>query len=147
MRKTIHPLAAVALPLSLACGAAFAGTGAGPSLEGPGEPVSCEIRVERQGNVVTLEGLVHADAPLAGSYRLQVSQGGSGGSSRISQGGDFEAAPGEPASLGTVSLASGGAYRASLEVRWQGGVTDCSTGTPGKRVEAPASANLAADLS
>jgi hypothetical protein len=142
----IHPLAA-ALPLSLACGAAVAGAGAGPSLEGPGGPVACEIHVERQGGTVTLEGLVFAEMPVSGSYRLHVSQGGGGGSSRINQGGDFEAAPGEPESLGTVSRGSGGAYSATLEVRWNGGTTGCSAGTPGKRVEAPAESAPATDLS
>ncbi len=147
MRKTIHPLALAMLPLSMAAGAAFAGAGAGPSLEGPAGPLRCEIRAERQGNSVTLEGLVFAEAPLAGTYRLRVSQGGAAGSSQISQGGDFEAAPGEPESLGTVSLSSSGAYSATLEVRWSGGITGCSAGPHGKRVEAPPATDTPDDLS
>jgi hypothetical protein len=61
-----------------------------------------------------LEAVVHADRPITGSYRFKV-DGSGGGSAQISQGGEFEATPDEPAVVGTVTVSSS-AYQARLEI-------------------------------
>ena len=85
---------------------------------------------------MVLEGLVFADVPITGTYQFRISQRGAGGSSQINQGGEFEAAPDEPASLGTVLIGSGpNGFRARLTVRWRGGTVDCNASTGKRRVE------------
>jgi hypothetical protein len=139
------------LPLSGAWSASALANGGAPAPdEFAGDLPRCEIRAEPNGRGVVLEGLVFADAPLSGSYQFRIAQNGAGGSSRINQGGEFEAVPGLPESLGTVSLASGpGSFTATLTVSWAGGTVDCSAGTGKRRVElapsAPDTLNLDAD--
>ncbi len=127
------------IPLSGAWSAsALANGGAHAPLpeEFAGDLPRCEIRAEPAGRGVRLEGLVFADVPLSGTYRFRVSQNGSGGSSQINQGGEFDAGPGEPESLGTVSLGGGpGSFTATLTLRWAGGSIDCHAGTGKRRVE------------
>ena len=132
-----RPIAASLLPLSLACGAAAMTKDSTPaSREGLAPPLPrCEIRAERRGNAIALEGLVFAPRAASGSYRLRVSQRGAGGSSEITQGGEFTVAPDGVGSLGTVSLMSGGSYTATLRVQWEDHVVDCRTGTPPRRVD------------
>src|SRR5919198_2389822 len=79
------------------------------------QPIRCEIQVKEHGNSVALEGAVFAKTAIEGSYQLRVSKSGSSGSSDINQSGDFSAGPGEPSSLGTVTLGGdGGSYVAKL---------------------------------
>jgi hypothetical protein len=91
------------------------------------QPIRCEIQVEEHGRSVALAGVVFAEAAIEGSYRLRVSKSGGGGSSDIDQSGDFSAAPGEPSTLGTVTLGGdGGSYVAKLTVTWSGGTIECT---------------------
>jgi hypothetical protein len=124
------PLAATLLPL----GAAWAAVGgAHEPLEGTPLP-RCEIRIERDGGSVVLEGLVFTDAPMSGSYEMHVSQSGGGNSSDITQGGEFSIGAGSSESLGVVSLAGSGGYTARLSVEWDSGSIDCEERVGGKRV-------------
>ena len=133
------------LPLSGAWSASALANGGAPAPlpdEFTGDLPRCEIRAEPNGRGVVLEGLVFADAPLKGTYRFRISQRGAGGSSQINQGGEFEATPNEPASLGTVSIGSGpNSFSATLTVTWEGGVIDCRAGTGKRRVELAPSAS------
>jgi hypothetical protein len=121
------------LPLSVAWGAVTAIDGDAASAEPdsgtPGADSSsprCEIRVDRHGGGVVLEGLVFAEEPVSGSYRLRVWQKSGAGRSQISQSGDFSVESGSE-SLGLVSLANrGGGYVATLSVQWDGGGFDCT---------------------
>ena len=119
-------LTAVALlPVAIAAGAvSMTGMVVQPAHAGDG--TRCEIRVSRRGGMTTLEGVVMASGSITGSYRLSVTSSGRGGGSDIDQSGDFSARPGEPASLGVVSLGGGGAHTADLTVRWNGGSHHCS---------------------
>lgn len=138
MPSFIRPIAASLLPLSLACGAAAMTKDSAPALlEELALPLPrCEIRAERKGNAIALEGLVFTHGAVSGSYRLRVSQKSAGGSSEITQGGAFAAAPDGYGSLGTVSLMSGGSYTATLRVQWESHTIDCRSGTaPRRRVD------------
>jgi hypothetical protein len=90
-------------------------------------PARCEIREAVQGDTIALQALVHADRSIKGSYSFSVTGGGGSGSNDIQQGGDFEAQPGPPASLGQVSVgARGGAYDARLTVTFDGTSISCA---------------------
>lgn len=117
-------VAAGIAPLVLGIGAAgLASAGGSASAT---EPTRCEIRAVSAGGMTSLEGLVHAAAPVSGSYSFRIRGGGSAGTSNIQQGGEFYAAPGEPALLGSVSLGGRGArYDASLTVTIGGRTLEC----------------------
>jgi hypothetical protein len=91
-----------------------------------GAGMRCEIAVKKRGGGVELAGVVHASAPVQGSYVLTVTKSGSGGSSDISQSGDFSAGPGKPGYLGNVMIGGdGGSYVAKLRVTGDGGSSQC----------------------
>jgi hypothetical protein len=124
------PLAAWLVPAALGVGVVGAidgsieRVGAGP---GASQPIRCEIHVKEHGHSVALQGVAFAKTAVEGSYQLRVTKSGGAGSSDINQSGDFTAAPGEPSTLGTVTLGTdGGAYVAKLTVTWQGGSTECT---------------------
>jgi hypothetical protein len=94
----------------------------------------CQLRVDRDGDSIVLEGVVFARRSASGSYQMRVSQVSSGGSSNIAQSGDFIIESGSTASLGTVSLANGvSRYVAELTVQWDDGAADCVAEAPRKR--------------
>ena len=114
----LHALAIVA-PVIAGLGAAAAGP------DSPG-PAACEIRADREGGMVSLEGIVHAATGIEGAYRLRVSKSGGGGSSNIDQGGRFTAGPEQPATVSRVTLGGGGKYVAELEVTPDDGPGTCT---------------------
>lgn len=122
MSRIFKTTLAALLPLGFAWGAAAGGDGPEAYASGP----TCDIRVEREGGTLVLEGLAFAPVPATGSYALTISQGGYAGGSNIQQGGDFEAGPGEESSLGLVSLSDHGSYDATLTVHWHDGTPDCT---------------------
>lgn len=101
----------------------FAFTGSGEASSGA---VTCQLRMEGSGSASRLTGIVHAKAPVDGSYRLRVTSSGNGGGSNITQSGEFSATPGVPATLGVVSLGGGGTFQAELQVSWSGGTVRCT---------------------
>lgn len=114
--------------LSLAVGLGVIGivaAGAG-SVEAAAGGVRCEVQIKARSGGVTLEGIVHSNAAIDGTYQLVVTKSGGGGSSDINQGGAFSAVAGEDTSLGTVMLGgNGGSYTAKLKVKWNGNSTEC----------------------
>jgi hypothetical protein len=128
-----HLAAAAAL---IGLGAAGFATADGSPDAAPGaaydEPIRCEIVASPAKGMIALEGVLHANAPISGSYRFRVVSHGGGGSSNIQQGGEFFAGPNEPASLGTVMIGNGGgSYDARLEVIANGKTIACTERTGG----------------
>lgn len=114
------------LPALIGVGMAGAALGTDPA-GATNQPLSCEIRETSMNGMVALEAVVRADAPVSGSYSFKVVSAGGGGRSNISQGGEFTAAPGAPATLGTVTLGQRGAtFDAQLEVMSGGKRISCS---------------------
>ena len=114
--------------LGLAMGLGVIGTVAAgaASVEAASDSIRCEIQVTSRSGGVSLEGIVHANAAIDGSYQLVITKSGGGGRSDIAQGGEFSAAPGKATSLGTVMLGgNGGSYTAKLKVKWNGNSTEC----------------------
>jgi len=91
------------------------------------EPLRCEIVQSAAHGMTALEGVLHTDAAISGSYRFRVVSSGGGNSSNITQGGEFSAAPDAPAKLGVVMLGNaGGSYKATLEVIADGKTIACA---------------------
>lgn len=89
----------------------------GMATAGPTQPSKlCEIKVTPRAGLVSLEALVRADKATGGSYTLRIDKTGGGGSSSITQGGDFEVSAGKATTLGSVTLDSRGSYKAVLDV-------------------------------
>ncbi|MER0237239.1 curli-like amyloid fiber formation chaperone CsgH [Fulvimarina sp. MAC8] len=88
------------------------------------EPYRCELNVSRTGYGVELTALVHADRRAEGYYDFQVS----GSGNDIRQGGPFTVMPGQPETLGSVTLSTGNAgYDADLKITVNNRTTSCST--------------------
>ncbi|MCP4385211.1 MAG: hypothetical protein GY798_28010, partial [Hyphomicrobiales bacterium] len=85
------------------------------------DSLSCEIQADTANGMMILQGVVHADAPINGSYRFKVA----GAATNISQGGAFTAAPGQAATLGKVMLGGHAIYDASLQVSANGVTIVC----------------------
>lgn len=112
----------LSLPLLVASGligAAYAATGSQDA------PLSCRIEVQEQGGLISLQGIVEAEAAIDGTYRFAVESAGGSGSSKINQGGGFSAAPGETVTLGRVTLGANGVYEASLALDTESGSVEC----------------------
>ena len=105
---------------------AGARSGHAPSLSGPNEPWRCAIAVaERPGSVVFAARIV-ANAPITGSYVLQIKE--ILGGATVDQLGDFSVGRGQTQTLGTADLGgSMGDYDAVLTVTVAGKVTTCPT--------------------
>ena len=131
LRLSAAAMAPVALIAGVACVTNSAGSPAYAG--GSGDGTRCEIKVAKRSGMTTLEGFVVAPAAISGSYRISVTSSGSGGGSDIDQSGAFTAKPGQPVSLGVVSMGgSAGSYNAELTVKWNGGSTHCAEHVGGK---------------
>lgn len=91
----------------------------------PGGGVTCEIRMVKSGGGVELKGIVHAARAASGSYRFNISNDGSGGSSDVSQGGDFALAAGESTVVGEAAFGNADGLKARLSVSTSAGTTSC----------------------
>ena len=109
--------------LGLAGAAAVSGVTA--SETGP-NGMSCEIRAEANGSMISIEPVVHGDPSDGGSYTFRVAASSYGGSSNISQGGNFAIPQDGSAVLGRVALGNNGTgYDAELKVNTAGGSFAC----------------------
>lgn len=90
-------------------------------------PVRCEIKDRVQGNTIFLEPVIHSDRSVSGTYSINVSGEGAGGSSNIQQAGEFIAMAGRPTALGQMSVgASGASYNVKLKVTVAGMSISCT---------------------
>lgn len=126
-----YGLAVRLMPVALAAGV-IGMVGGGNGSDGVGTAhagsggLKCEIAVKKRGSSVELEGIVYAQSKVQGSYSLTVTKSGGGGSSDISQNGDFSAGPGSPGSIGNVMIGGdGGNFVAKLRVTADGASAQC----------------------
>lgn len=112
----------VALTLLIAAVGGTAGLALAGSAKGP---LRCELKVTNGSGMTTLQAFAMSDKAVDGTYRLKVDGSGNGGSNTIQQGGPFSATATKPVSLGTVSLGSGSAYDARLEITAEGRSVKC----------------------
>ncbi len=94
--------------------------------------LTCEIRSTDIRGGVRLEALVLGRRGASGEYEFVVAKSGSGGTSNVSQGGDFEVGPGKETVVGEVTLGSGekAKVKARLTVNSASGKTTCEDHFP-----------------
>ena len=120
-KRLLLPAASVLLGLG-AAGFAM-GAGAASSTDGP---LRCEIQANSMNGMISLQGVIHSDVPISGSYRFKVASTGGAGNTNMSQGGAFTAAPGEAVMLGKIMLGNAGAiYDATLEIETDRMAVEC----------------------
>jgi curli production assembly/transport CsgH protein len=99
---------------------------AGSEVEASHEPVRCEIQAIPDNGGIILEGVVHAEMQIKGSYRFQVVTTSRAGNSNVSQGGYFSVGPDDPITLGKVMVGNrNAAYDVNLEVTTDGETIEC----------------------
>jgi len=125
MIKRHKRFVARAVPLALGLGLVGFGINVGQA-ESTDGPVRCEILTETQNGMVAMQGVVHADTAINGSYRFRVASAAGAGNSNISQGGHFTAGPDGAVTLGQVMLGANAVYDASLEVTSNGTTITCA---------------------
>ncbi len=126
MIKTIAVIAALIAVPAIAYGGSVM-MNAIPASDTAKGPVACSIKVTKlSGGMTQLEGVVTADQPVNGSYRMRVTQKSDGGSSDIDQSGDFSAGPNKAAALNQMQVNSDGMeFDAELTITWPGGKLVC----------------------
>lgn len=118
--------AATVLTATLAAAGFAGGTGQAGTSSAQSGPLSCEIQVTPSGGMLAIAGVVRSDHAVSGGYSFKIAGGGSGGSSNISQGGPFLAAPGEAVTVGSIMVGAAGAkYDLTLEVTANGTKLEC----------------------
>lgn len=126
MTRLIQRLGKIALPaaaLSVSVfGLATVSTAHSPDQNARNLPLDCDIAVTRGQYGHTYEGRVRADRTVKGTYELNITKRGGGGSSVISQSGEFHVAAGKTETLGSATF--GGlppsAVSAELTLYWNG---------------------------
>jgi hypothetical protein len=92
-----------------------------------GEPsplIECIVAAEANGSATVIHGRIFANREVFGRYELTASSKASG-SSNVTQSGDFRAAPGNPAGVGTITLGGPGVVTAVLSASVSGQVVSC----------------------
>ena len=92
-------------------------------------PIHCTVEVERAPAGVHLRGRIVSQRDASGDYHLQIVKSGRSGSSRIGQGGRFEAKAHTPIYVGaaTMDFGEGAQLSARLTVLSGGGSYSCET--------------------
>lgn len=106
--------------------AGLAASALGSASNAEAGPLRCDIQISEHGNAISLEAIVASSASAEGTYRLQVSGTGGGGSTDVSQGGEFALTPGSRSAVGNVTVAGSSRYVARLTVSSNAGSTQCT---------------------
>jgi hypothetical protein len=93
-----------------------AGTGAWAHTTSP-DGLHCEVRSRKSADAILLEAVVTGKAQATGEYAFVISKSGGGGTSDITQGGEFEIGPEGEASLGEARLGTGEASSIRAKLR------------------------------
>ena len=113
--------------ISLAAFAAIAGAGFVANANAAGGDFSCGVATRTDGGMMAIQGTLTSPTALTGEYRFALKSNGGGGSTNISQGGQFSAAPNAEVSLGQVMINAGANVRVDFTVTANGKTFDCST--------------------
>ncbi len=94
--------------------------------------LSCEIRSTDIRGGVRLEAIVAGRGGASGEYEFVVAKSGGGGTSNVSQGGEFDISAGNETVVGEVTLGSAekAKVKASLTVTSANGKTACEDSYP-----------------
>lgn len=117
--STIRVGAVAALALAVACLAASDGFA-------NQDAVQCGVASKSEGGMLALEGTVLSPVAVSGEYRLSIRSASGGGSSNISQGGNFNAAANQATALGKVMVNAGSSVDIDFSVTANGQKLDCN---------------------
>ncbi|HEV7274979.1 MAG TPA: curli-like amyloid fiber formation chaperone CsgH [Devosiaceae bacterium] len=120
--RRLTSTAAAVLGLAVA-GLAAAGSHAGAA------GVQCGVETRTANGMTSIEGVLHAAAPVDGAYTFKIASNGPGGRSNVSQGGRFSAGANESLTLGRATLNSNASIDVVFEVNANGVDIDCSKQT------------------
>ncbi len=118
----LHPL----IQATLAAAAAITAVGFAANANAAGGDFACGVATKTQGGMLAIEGTLVSPTALSGEYRFALKSAGGGGSSNISQGGQFSAAPNAEISLGQVMVNAGSNVSVDFTVTANGKTFDCS---------------------
>ena len=122
-------VASVAAILATACTipATAQNTGPNTGTNAGHAPLRCEVALEDLGGATRIQGRVHSDRAISGTYTMAVTSRSAGGMANIRQSGDFQAAPDTPALLGETRLMGRpDAQSVDLEIRVEGTRMTCA---------------------
>ena len=88
--------------------------------------LTCGVVTRTQAGMLAVEGKLMSPTALSGEYRFALKSAGGGGSTNISQGGHFSAAPNTEISLGQVMVNAGARVDVDFTVSANGQTFDCS---------------------
>jgi len=92
-------------------------------------PLQCGLEMHQQANYVRLKGWVVSSRARQGEYKMHIHKSAGGGTSTISQSGDFTLAAGKTQTLSTsVMNGTTASIKAELNVTWHGQVFACTVG-------------------
>ncbi len=90
-----------------------------------GNSGTCGVVTSAQNGMLLIQGAVLSPVALDGSYQFSVQSSGGGGSSNVSQGGQFSAPANQETALGQVMINAGSNYKVVLDVTANGQKLDC----------------------
>lgn len=105
---------------------ALALAGAAAHATGNDGDFNCGISTQSERGLMAIEGVLQSPTALSGEYRFALRSNSSGGSTHVSQGGQFSAAAGAPVSLGKVMVNAGSTIDVDFSVETGGKRFDCS---------------------
>lgn len=115
------------LRIGLVALAALAAAGAVANASSSDGDLACGVSTITERGMLSIEGVLQSPVALTGEYRFALKSSGAGGSSNVSQGGQFSAAPGTAVTLGKVMVNAGSSIDVDFTVTTGGRQLDCST--------------------
>jgi hypothetical protein len=105
---------------------ATAGVAANANGTNQGADLACGISTVTERGMLVVEGVFQSPTALSGEYRFALKSIGGGGSTNVSQGGQFSAAAGTAVSLGKVMVNADASVDVDFTVSTDGKRLDCS---------------------
>ena len=100
---------------------------AGVNAQANSPTLDCGVSTQSERGLLAIEGVVLSPVALTGDYRFSLRSQGNGGSSNVSQGGQFSVAAGAPVALGKILVNSGATVDVDFTITSGGKQYDCST--------------------
>ena len=120
----LHPRMLAGLLAVIALGTA--GVAANANSTSPATDLACGVSTATEHGMLVVEGVFQSPTALNGEYRFALKSMGAGGSTNVSQGGQFSAAAGTAVSLGKVMVNAGASVDVDFTVSADGKRLDCS---------------------
>ncbi len=105
---------------------AIAGVAAQAGSNDPAKTLDCGISTQTERGMMSVEGIVQSPVAMSGDYRFSLKSQSNGGSSNISQGGQFSVAPGAAVPLGKVLVNAGSSIEVDFTIASNGQQFNCS---------------------